>query len=243
MSGSQALMYGNTNFNGEPLWMVGIGTFQGNTIDFAHVYTTSGGRFGSAFNPNDVVVTDVGTAMASFSACGVGEFMFDLNGLGTSSVDIEKITEVPGNECGSLNKILPNGISGSWFDPARSGEGYSVFMFEEEGTSKAIVTWYTYDNSGQQIAFSGVGSVNGQTVSVDVLSSLQGAGLFTGAGGVSQMEMGSLSMTWDECRVAQVDYDLSLSNLGTGSMQVQQLSQLANTDCGSLTQNTKVNNQ
>jgi hypothetical protein len=215
--------------------MVGTGTFQGNTIGFDHIYTTSGGRFGSAFNPADVIVTDVGSAMVSFFTCGSGEFLFDLTDLGTSTVDIEKTTEVPGNECGSLNKILPNGISGSWFDPARSGEGYSVYLFEESGQSKAIVSWYTYDNNGQQLAFSGVGSVAGQTISVPALSSLRGAALFSDAGGVSQLEMGSLSMTWDACRVAQVDYDLSLSNLGSGSMQVQQLSQLANTDCGTLT--------
>ncbi|MCB1582309.1 MAG: FG-GAP repeat protein [Xanthomonadales bacterium] len=235
MPDERVLMYGKTNADGNPLWLLGVGSYQDNVIDFPSIYTTSGGQFGAAFNPANVQMTVVGSAMVSFNACDAGELMFDLSGLGTSSVNIVKSIEIPGNECGNSNKILPNGISGSWFDPTRVGEGYTVYMFEGGGTQQAEVTWYTYDENGGQLVFSGVGSVNGQTIDVPVLSSLRGAELFSGSTGVSQLEMGSLSMTWDECRVAEVSYDLTLSGLGTGSMQVHQLSSIDNTDCGTLT--------
>jgi hypothetical protein len=235
MPDDRVLMYGSTNFDGNPLWMLGIGSYQDNVIDFADIYATSGAQFGSAFNSADVVVTDIGSGMVSFSKCDVAEFMFDLAGLGTGSVDLGKSIEIPGNECGSSNKILPNGISGSWFDPARSGEGFSVYLFDDAGVQKAVVTWYTYDEIGSQLALTGIGSVDGQTINVGALSSLSGADLFSGSGGVSQLEMGSLSMSWNECRVAQVNYDLTLSGLGSGTMQVHQLSSLTGTECGALT--------
>lgn len=235
MPDDRILMYGSTNYDGNPLWMVGVGSYQDNVIDFAEIYSTSGAQFGGAFNASDVVKTNMGSALVSFSACDVGVLMYDFVGLGTGSVDLGKSIEIPGNECAVANKILPNGISGSWFDPARSGEGYSVYLFDAAGAQQAVVTWYTYDENGEQLTLTGVGTVEGQTIQVDVLSTLYGAEMFSGSAGVSQMEMGSLSMTWNECRVAQVNYDLTLSGLGTGTMQIHQLSGLTNTECGGLT--------
>lgn len=232
MPDDRVLMYGNANASGSPLWLVGLGSYSENTIDFEHIYTTSGAQFGAAFSSADVLVTDVGSGMVSFSACAEGEFMFDLPTLETSQVDLVKTLEIPGNECGIENKMLPNGISGSWFDPARSGEGYSVYVFEEAEVEKAEITWYTYDQSGQQMTLQGLGTVVDQTIVVDAIYASQGGGFLNGESTLTLM--GRLSMTWNECRVAEVNYDLTQSNLGTGSMQVQQLSNLANTDCGSL---------
>ncbi len=235
MPDDRVLLYGNANNNGESLWVVAVGEYAENSIDFEDVYTTSGGQFGTAFNPAEVVRTRIGTAMISFNTCELGSLMFDLDGIATDQMTINKIIEIPGNECGVNNKILPNGVSGSWYDPSRSGEGYTVYLYEQGGTQKAEVTWYTYDSNGQQMALSGIGTVNNETITVDSLQLSEGAEFFTGNSTVS--DMGGLTMTWDQCRTAQVNYDLSPSNMGSGGMEIQQLSNLADTDCGSL--NTK----
>jgi|GEM_PF-1001153 len=233
MPDARVLMYGNANANGAAVWLVGLGTYSGNSIDFEHIYTTSGARFGADFNAAEVLITDSGSAVVSFSECAAGEFIFDLAGFGSNQVDLVKTLEVPGNQCGVENKMLPNGISGSWFDPARSGEGYTVYVYQDAGVEKAQITWYTYNQSGQQLTLQGIGNVVDQSIVVDTVYASEGAAFLSGESTLTQM--GSLSMTWNECRVAEVSYDLTQSNLGTGNIQVQQLSNLANTDCGELT--------
>jgi len=236
MPDDRVLMYGNTNANGNPLWFLGVGNYNDNVIDFAHIYTTSGASFGHAFHSSDVVVTELGQAMVTLSACDAGQFMFDFDDLGASEVTINKSIEIPGNECSSVAyKNLPEGVSGSWFNPERSGEGYTVYVFDQGGKQHAEVTWYSYDETGNQLTLKGVGPVTNRTITVTTLQSYQGAELFSGS--ATETTMGTLTMTWDKCRTAQVDYDLSSSNMGSGGMEIQQLSNLADTDCGSL--NTK----
>jgi hypothetical protein len=232
MPDDRVLLYGNANNNGDSFWLVGIGSYSENNIDFENLYTTSGAQFGAAFNSADVVNTNLGSAMISLSACDAGSLLYDLNGLGTGEVGLSKAIEIPGNECGNSTKVLANGVSGSWFDPARSGEGYTVYLTEQSGAQQAEVTWYTYDQNGQQLALQGVGTVSGQTVTVEALQSIQGADFLSGSS--STTDLGSLTMIWEACRTAEVSYDLSPANLGSGSMQLVQLSNLDNTDCGTL---------
>lgn len=230
LNDDRVVMYAQVNHNGDDLWLFGYGDFKDNIIDIG-VGRASGADFGADFNPNDVEIEAIGSAVMTLSACHQAELLVDLTGISTQSYALTKTVEVLGNECGNNTKILPNGISGSWFDPNRNGEGYSVIMFNDNGQSKAHVSWYTYDQ-GQPLTLTGIAEVNGQTLVVNELNSFSGADFLSGTSQATTR--GQLSMTWDKCRTAEVEYDLSASGLDSGTMDLVQLSILKDTDCGSL---------
>ena len=222
-------MFANLNHNGEDLWMLGVGTVNDNTIDFEDVHTTSGALFGTLFDTNDVVITDVGQAMINFNKCDKSVLTYDFPTLDSSEINLNKDMEIPGNECDNNAKALPNGISGSWYEPERSGEGFTVYLFNEGKTQMATVTWYTYDENGAQLAVSGTGPVTENTINVTQMVQYTGANLFSGT--PVQTIMGTLSMSWDDCHNAIVNYDFSMGNLGTGQLNLNQLTVLDGTQC------------
>jgi len=228
----RVVMYAQVNHNGEDLWLFGYGEFNDNIIDIG-VGRTSGADFGQNFNPDDVQIEEIGSAVMTLSACHQAELLVDLTGISTSKYTLTKSVEVAGNECANTTKVLPNGISGSWFDPSRNGEGFSLVMFNDNGQSKAHVSWYTYDQ-GQPMTLTGIAEVSNQTLTVAQLQSFSGADFLSGTSQVTNR--GTLTMTWDKCRTAAVNFDLTSSGLDSGAMDLVQLSILKDTDCGALTQ-------
>jgi len=229
LNDGRAVMFANLNHEGDNLWLLGVGTVNEHTIDFADIYTTSGALFGNAFDSNDVVVVNEGQAMISFNHCDASTLTYDFPNIATHEIELNKDIEIPGNECGNNSKVLPNGISGSWFNSNRSGEGFTVYLFNQGESQLATITWYTYDDSGNQLWSTGIGTIDNNTITVTEMNKYTGANLFTGT--TQESVMGSLSMTWDVCRNAIVDYDFSTSNLGSGQLNLSQLTVLDNTQC------------
>ena len=225
----RAVMFASLNHQGENLWLLGVGDIGNNVIDFKQLTSTSGAQFGDAFNSNDVVRNNAGDGMLSFSLCNQAIFTYNLNGIATDEITLIKDIEIPGNECDSRNKALPNGVSGAWFDPNRSGEGFSNYLFTSNGVQMATITWYTYDADGNQMWLTGTGTVTGQSIDIAEMKKYTGANLFNGT--TQETVMGTLSMRWNVCRNAVVTYDFSQSNLGAAQLNLTQLTVLDNTIC------------
>lgn len=66
--------------------------------------------------------------------------------------------------------------SGTWFDPATNGEGFSVQVLP--GARQAAITWYTYapDGSGEQRWITGLGEIHGNAVLVQDAHTWSGGG-------------------------------------------------------------------
>ena len=60
--------------------------------------------------------------------------------------------------------IVTSGISGTWYDPERSGEG---FMIDVARDGVVAVSFYTYDTQGRQMWIIGAGTVNGNGFEID----------------------------------------------------------------------------
>lgn len=228
----RVVMYGQFNHQGEMLWTTAVGSYQGDAMLFEHVFSTSGPIFGDAFDGSQVSTHILGTAMVSFSACKNAVFNYDFSGVGTGEASINKVTETPGNECDSINKALPSRVSGSWYNPNRIGEGFSLFLFEEFGVQKAQISWFTYDDQGNQMFLTGIGEVTNQSVSIAQLITFDGADFLDGQ--VRSQDMGSMNLSWAACNQATGDYDLSDSGYGTGELNLMALTFLKGTDCGEL---------
>ena len=229
LTDGRAIMFASLNHQGDNLWLLGVGEVSDNTIDFQQLFSTSGAQFGVDFNTDDVISNNIGQALLSFNQCDQALLTYDLPSIESSEVTMLKDLEIPGNECSNSNKDLPNGVSGAWFDPNRAGEGFTNYLFTQEDVQMATVTWYTYDANGNQMWLSGTGTVNEQTIEITEMKQYTGADLFSGNSQATTV--GSLSMTWNDCQIAIVDYDFNPANLGTGQLNLAQLTHLENTQC------------
>ena len=232
LQNDRALMFASLNHNSKSLWLVGVGNVSEENIIFDSIYRTSGTGFGVNFNTDDVIISNVGSAMLSFSLCNEALLSYDFPSLQTSEITIVKDLEIPGNECGNFNKSLPNGVSGSWFNENRSGEGFTNYLFEQDGQQMATITWYTYDINEQQMWVSGTGNVTDNTINIPEMNLYSGADLFSGM--MQATVAGSLNMSWNDCHQAQVDYDFTPLDLGSGNFDLTQLSIIDNTNCDAI---------
>ena len=60
--------------------------------------------------------------------------------------------------------LVTSGISGSWYEPARDGEG---FMIDVAKDGIVAVSYYTYDTQGRQMWVIGSGTVNGNVFEIN----------------------------------------------------------------------------
>ncbi len=224
-----AVIFATLNHDQENLWLFGVGNIIDNIIDFENIKSTSGGIFGPLFNSNNVTIINQGEAQLEFNKCEQAIFSYNLPSIETKELVINKQLEIPGNECSNTNKSLPTGVSGAWFDPNRLGEGFTIYIFEENNQQAATITWYTYDENGQQLWLTGTGMVNEQTVNITDMKKYTGANIFEGT--TNPTQFGNLSMTWNNCHSAIVSYDFSNQNLGAGVYTLSQLTKLDNTEC------------
>ncbi len=229
LDNNRAVMFAGLNNNNQSFWLLGVGNVQNNTIDFTELFTTNGGRFGLDFDPTEVINENIGQAMISFNRCNQATLTYDLPSIESSEVNLSKDIEIPGNECDAANKDLPNGVSGAWFNSNRNGEGLTNYVFDSNGIQMATLTWYTYDNNGQQMWLTGTGTITDQTLNISEMKKFMGADLFTGQSQATIV--GSLSMNWNVCHIAELTYDFTSTDLGTGSIDLTQLTRLDNTQC------------
>lgn len=144
-------------------WYSGLGKFKGNAIIVDSLTQAQGGVFGESFDANNIVFENFGSLEIIFSG---GEAI--IPPIGTHDITRTAhvlFTDTKGKKLrtnlsqlsfvkGALNQpvttqqaiIDPVGlITGSWYDPNRSGEGYIIEILED---GRAILIWYTYDLAG-----------------------------------------------------------------------------------------------
>lgn len=59
---------------------------------------------------------------------------------------------------------INNALSGTWYNPDRDGEG---FIIDVANAGNIVISFYTYDNTGQQMWLIGTGDVDGSVAVID----------------------------------------------------------------------------
>lgn len=135
----------------EQLWLTGTGTITENGIAIDDMYRTKGARFGALFNTNDVRIERWGSLKLVLTECGRGKLAFTgPDGFGSEVRDVEQISrqQIP---CNTRQEQQPEtGLSGSWFDPNRAGEGVTLTV--QNDLSVAMV-FFAYSPAGEQAWF------------------------------------------------------------------------------------------
>jgi len=233
-----------------PAWLVGLGQSVGNTVVVDEMAVTSGGVFGEGFDADAIVRSPVGgLSLRGEPRAGridhrlnqpagqeeSGKLAFQSR-LGSPFPDVltdmARLTNIV--SCGTPPAQAPaSGRSGSFFDPARSGEGIFVQWLED---GRVVVIWYTYDSEGNQfwtISDAERTTVNGDRVEAIMVypagSSTFGPGF--DASEVDLEDWGTLTLDYDGCDSLTLDYASAVDGFGSGSYQYSRLTALAIAPC------------
>ena len=235
----RALVFWYTyNEQGQQRWLLSVGDIiqdqDGEHISFPELYVTKGGRFGPEFDPNSVERIVIGEATLRFSDCNHGIFSYSAYNQ-SEIIEVQRLTQTMAAGCASINGVpgFPvreyTGQSGSWYDLAHDGEGFSLQWMSRD---EAVLYWFSYDSDGNQYWMFGVGNYKDGKIVFPQLHSSQGArfGPDFDPDDVELIEWGSLVLEL-KCLSGSVSYESVFSEFGSGSQELTRLTFLQRPRC------------
>ena len=237
LENDRAVMYWFTyDDKGEQDWYIAEGEIRGNRILFPEMVQVSGGKFGPDFDPGNVKRTVVGSASFIWSGCDTGamEWLIDQDGseLLQGRMNLQRLSRVMGIDC--ANQSLPPEIeegllSGSWYDPTHSGEGYVLEVLIDQSV---LVYWFSFDQQGNRRWFFGTGEiVNGNLVFDEMFTTRGGIfGSDFDPGAVEVTPWGSLELDL-ECTHGSSTFSSTEPGFPSGSLDLTRLSELEGLSC------------
>lgn len=217
-----------------PAWFIGDGEVVGDSIVIEELLRPTGTPFGAGFNTHDIEFGDAGAMALTFSDCksegsGGGVVYSGSPALGYESLltRASRLGQITG--CGEppANNA---GLSGSYYDPARSGEGVVV---EWLTNGQVLVVFFTYDLEGKQLWLFGIAPPAGKSVTMEALypSSSTRWGSEFDPDEVDLDSWGTFTLTWANCDQLTFEYESVLPGFGSAARNYQRLSKLAGTSC------------
>jgi hypothetical protein len=219
-----------------PAWFIGVGNVLGNSLVTEDMLRPEGTSWGDAFDTTAIDFAEWGGMSMVFPACAMGEAPGNVAFSGNAEAGFEplltvaeRLTDVLG--CGAGTVPHPNaGLSGSFYDPARNGEGL-VIQYLPDGRVLAIM--FTYGPDGRQMWMFGVAEAGDKTATMDVVYPTG----FTPWGGafdpadVTLEAWGSWTLTWTDCDTLVFEYDSSVEGYGSGTRNYTRLTKLLGSEC------------
>lgn len=217
-----------------PAWFLGLATLEDNAIVALELQRPIGTEWGGAFDAAEISRDPAGAMNMVFPTCRVsgnsGNAAFtghpDLGYEGLVS-RMSRASQVIG--CG----IAPSaraGLSGSFYDPARDGEGLIVEWLPD---GRVLVIMFTYGPDGSQQWLTGQGVAVGDSVEIDVQypAASTSWGRNFNPNEINLLPWGTFTLTWTDCNTLVFDYDSTVSGYGSGTLNYRRLTRLAGTSC------------
>ena len=231
LENNRAVMYWFTyDEEGEQAWYIAVGEVRGNRLLFEEVLRTSGGVFGPGFDPDTVVTTTVGTANFLYESCDAGTMVYTIDGR-KGRFNLQRLSTILGVECGGEPDSVPTVAtrSGSWFTASQSGHGFVVEVLDN---GQALVYWFTYDLEGNQAWFFGIGTVDGDALTISETFATSGPrfGPDFNPDDLELIDWGTLEFSLG-CTGGGVNYNGSLAGYPAASLPLSRLSVLAGLSC------------
>ncbi|MDX1569999.1 MAG: hypothetical protein R3200_05890 [Xanthomonadales bacterium] len=159
-------------YDGEPLWMIGVGEIEGDRA-VVPMTVTRGTGFGPDFESGEVVREDWGELQLVFS--------------GDEELDVRWQSPFGDGEAGTLAMIhlsKPTAISvsgadvgfctsGLYWNPDQNGQGLLVETVVQDGEPALAWSWYNYRDGGQ-LWLVGSGRFEGDRVTAEAFAGVQG---------------------------------------------------------------------
>ena len=124
---------------------------------------------------------------------------------------------------GSASYRIGADLSGSFYDPAQSGQGFAIEPILVDGVLQVSAAWYTYAD-GQPLWLFGVAAADGDRVQM-TLYSARGADFPPrfAAGDVQIEAFGELELRFSSASVGQATWTTTRPGFASGSMPLQRL--------------------
>lgn len=191
---------------GEQVWVIGSGSRDGDRIDFDDVVITRGAEYGSAFDPDAVERIVWGSIRVQIFDCNRALFVFHptLEPYREFQSTMSKL--VAGNCQRTVANQPARELSGSYFDPARSGEGIQIAQ-EADGVT-LVLTLYSYVEGGQMWAI-GSGNLVGARVEFADMTLTRGADYGQGfdPDAVERIPFGTVTVDRLDCNLVRVQIE------------------------------------
>lgn len=227
--------------SGEQAWLSAQGgEIDGDTLRFASVFKPEGGRFGPAFDPAAITLTQWGTIELKFIDCNNATLSWSgPPEYGSGSHALIRLTALDELECSGARQLTSNGgraldglraRSGIFYVPSRSGEGWFI---EELPNGNVQTFWFTYTPEGEQAWTIGVANRNGNRYELPEAQITRGTNFGTGfsSADVERVPWGRMDFTFDSCDAVTVDYASSIPGYGSGRHESTRLTRVAGTVC------------
>jgi YVTN family beta-propeller protein len=133
---------------------------------------------------------------------------------------------------------IDQGISGNWYDPDHSGEGWFVELLNE---NQALVYWFTYTPPGEggnqaQAWIGGVGEINGSSIVVQAAETHITTGPPFGPdfdpNQVERHPWGKFVLSFSDCDSGLMYYQADDPDYGNGSLDLVRLTTIGTLGCG-----------
>ena len=233
---------------GEPpglVWLGGVGEIDAHGIHVADVRRMHGARFGAAFNPADVVREPWGSFDLAFDGFDVVAAAPRLHlrwagppGYGSGQLHMQRLLPI-GPATPTRDPRQPEfprdwQYSGTWFDRARSGEGWFVQSSGAPMERLTSLAWFTYDLDGTPMWLTGAAvEQNGQLS----MSMYRTRGTRFGAafdpGDVVREVFGELTLAFSGCDRAELRFDANDPLYGAFTHTIERLTRpdIVSADC------------
>ncbi len=217
-----------------PAWFIAIADIVGNSLVADEVLRPVGTSFGDGFDADDIWFAPAGGMSMVFGDCEAtampGSVAYSGSpGLGYMPLltRAKRLSHVAG--CGQA--VSPNaGLSGSFFDSGRNGEGVIVEWLPD---GRVLVIFFTYDLQGNQMWIFGTGTPDGRKVTIEALypTGFTTWGMGFDEGEVVLSSWGTFMLEWTDCDHLVFTYDATAGGYGSAVRNYRRLSRLAGTDC------------
>lgn len=228
---------------GAQAWLLGVGRVQGHGVVVADLRSVRGARFGAAFDPDDVVRQPWGQLRLAVQVRadlpaptlhpGLGQLQMSIEYQGPEGWSGDRLLHQQLLEVGR-NPALPAAPgddarrwqhSGTFYDPARSGEGFQLQQFDAgNGSWPTVITWFTFDTQGQPMWLIGLGTAVGDTLELELL---RPTGTHFGADFVAadvvRAPWGGARLEFDGCDQVQLHWQAIDPAFGSGTLAAQRL--------------------
>ena len=132
-----------------------------------------------------------------------------------------------------LDDVSTAQLSGSWFDPAKDGQG---LVLQVLNPNTALVTWFTFDTEGKQAWMQGVGRIEANRFIFDDLLRFEGPTFGSGYNPADRQSIpaGKLSMTFNSCHAGVAEYE-GLGDFPDERLSLARLTNVAGFACDQAT--------